>query len=1501
MHVNSEGLSETLALSPFIHLIPSQDLALLGLVVCAPDVSNLEVDSLTGIALREDSLDEASYTSEHFPFEEFISFDDDELLGVKFPLLSAVNDGPSNSSITVEPHLRAIYESQSKSPIIFAREHEDFEAIHLLVRRPTAATAAHYKRYAQKFRDECSKSTFSFEAPESQSADMTIPSVVQRAVRTKAAMLSGNNAAVQKVEILTKEMENDSGTGPDHDNDFFSRLTSIISEPGVAEAVMKNNKLKSSILDRANTMLSADNSHVFQEIDDYLTSQALERFIAPDATPRLEVLTSMMCAAQVAMTCLCSSGAGQILFVEGLLQSVGLLWRNSITHFTVPCARIPPSAFENDGVMRNIKHMLALLSKLVDLLAEYSLQGTLNERLVSSLELSSLLLIFHEKKVTASCTDDVADLIPFWPIISATSELLTHLFWVYSSQRMNFLENLLDHISTYSLDKPLKNISLGIGESAQLTSILLIRAVQTIDMDSSQIRDVYHTSDTAENAPEWLRRTRNTTFDVLEGPTMRAIEISSYLMGIATRKENPHKQPLDSLVRDLLRLLQYPEWPGSILIVKAVSRLAMQLLRDSKGLTATKNFCTDLLKVIIESLLCTAEAHQFDLGLESDGSKTRKLMPYMEVLDGVCNCGMDDELKLMSTKFVSMIFTEHALTSHGQLRLVTEQIKSEAIELGTSDASVRNMLGFYELRLNFLSEKSTQQPTRQLLTQYNWILFSRDVIPLFDLCLVTLFDSLAGSGPAETSRMLRLLSTLLNRQPKLLLAPRIQDCVVSGLKLPSPSVRSAVLELLSGCLTKMPQLVESFWGVLCDYFRDKSAAVRKNMLSMARTLISCTDSRRTQSHILCSILELTADENMSLRKQASDCLYAIWIQSFDGRRPDHELNGIVRSLVEVLALKLGNIALFSSWLHGANAKTENAHGEMRGLVLCLFDVVIESEESMHEKDFLHALTTISIFAKVDGSLIGKTEISLLSPYIVGDQSQAMPEALFHALQILDYALDATKTPHCEVFLHLQQELLKGLTKYGGSTLDVAVSCLWKISKLSKSTEKVTSALIYCLKKLIGWAATKSPKDSKKTGAVLRLVGVFGKHCGFEGDRQIFLRLNLGLGATESVTSLLVRYLLLFTKEEWQNIVHASSLTGILSICQSHNQIFLSGEVSTVILRDLSGGCELYQRTIIDGLTQALRHENSNPRGAKENSRFDCSSATTTQEVGPSIAQQYKGHIFDLCLRGTATMTRACLFFIQTSLTYGLLPPNECVSTLIALDAGPDRSLAPMWQEMHLGVWKKHEDLSFGCYMKALRVAAEYRGKLCSSDTYSTETLFLNRQYQMVRSSQELLEKLLNAITALMQMHVTPTDLTQSKNMIDFFAINVANLRFKSHLEVVKMVRSLREMISKNGFDLASHAEETCEKECALIHVFEAQRIMCIADLTQFLIKRYDISMRQLELLVDDDKRSTISREPRINDMVEYAPRIVNAEDIIGDPDIRAKVWREFTAMMADYS
>ncbi|CUM63222.1 uncharacterized protein PRCAT00000793001 [Priceomyces carsonii] len=1528
-------IKEALTLTPLVHLIPKQDIAPLisstSIDTILDDLEALNESENTAAhqvraAINNDP--QRFKKAMDFLVNDFKEFEDPELdeLSFKKPVWFNKDRKLEKESEALPPLENRLLEvteeinDESLKELKISFDPLEFDGSRLSVRKSydlndKAAIKRHNEVYRQKFQKEYNMMITNMSPLGGELSIHSLSKLPKKRPIDKASQgpplklqhLSNESIVKASSEGLLRflnEVDNDDDSSAFNLNESGKKIISADALQFIHDHLLRivNDQIVDSfdieyLLQIESLCFTSVNDGMeinWHQIVESITQNSRAEDIGPESLLLFDSASTCLLAAKMIAYLLTGRQNHKRLYIDEYLRGIIDLIYSLCQDLLLPLAS---KSFGNNKLVSTLKisssNIVCEISLILHLLSQYVCENDVDEHTLTRLEYLSVLIVFSESSMKDK--ESAISHSNFENLRINACNILISIYKSKSDQRKFILHEILSEIYKASTQRvQARQFKLTRGGSVQLVTVLLMSILHSHDLHrlAETANEAIHSLMKDESKDIIFQNKRVLLFESAEAILSEANLVSdsiasSLISKLVQSPDQHHKQVLELLVEDLLSMITYPEWPGAELLVVSITKALLSLIQSGTNALLIESFALEIsgsIGVKILSLRQSVDQFQ-ELELNSSLEDIDHYKDSMgDALEYVQLQAGKSSAYVLSFRFLLLRFICGIRPTFSKINdnELSDQLAILASDPDSSMTKLSNVSSFnalYDYLFNVVSEGSVK--LNQALTankdslsvqSYLSIVAPQDLIPLYDRFLSVIINNLDSNKIKSKTKCVKILTSLIDKDPTLLVSPRIRESISRRLLDSSPLVRDAVIDLISKYINSKPEVIEQFHVPICERLNDDSVQVRKRVMKLSRDMYIHTEKRSVKAIIANKILRRLDDEDDTVQSLARSSLLDHWFISLASEVHDNGTSSIasatisrVEVMMDIVSSGTKNFAYLEKFLTESVLDSGDARiiNSVKLIIDKSLDFIIDSSDTKIHSQIEKALRLISLLVKCKGTLISQDQLVSLQPYLVDEQNSG-DAVCFYSLEILKYTLPNFRTLRPEFINTIQSHLLRKLSKLHVRELHEAMPCVWKLCLMKNNTVKLANASISCLKLLrpyIGSPKT-APKPDSKLPKLLHLIGCFGSYCDLERHRETFLNSSIGMKEKESVITVIIKFLLFFCGTTFEGSIRNSAIKNIMSVCAIHPKLLMSDPILKVLDREFKNKEMLTKHTIIQGIMDFLRAEDSKSQkmnGLEQKSSTDIkldvavfhgvALSYITDGICAAIVQRYIEQILDLCLYDSGSFSFLPIQFLQLVQRLGFANPKICVPTVIALESSTNPYIKRLATEIHEDLYERHESLTDTSYYEGIKLAVKYRKG--TSESFYEERFFIESLYSIVKGSYSSRKKFLQSLIRLFHIDFKD-DINESlfvRDTIAYLAYNISILSFSTLEEALMLVDSLDKIISAQGMDLEDRLKENMEAvvndETQKLSII-AQGLIVIMVLRNHLISVYSLQSEQLE-------------------------------------------------------
>lgn len=1103
----------------------------------------------------------------------------------------------------------------------------------------------------------------------------------------------------------------------------------------------------------------------------------------------------------------------------------------------------------------------------------------LSESVVTALETISSNLIFVENAYTDR--DSIVGVQKFDGIRLVAMDMLSQIFLKNPQSRNGIIDDVLSQIEKVPQTKQkARQFKLSDGRSIQPVSALILRLIQTsagqaTDKKTAQSKllqslDGNHEQDDGDvSVPTALRTSSIQSEDqaasqhgrsaaelhgisapLAETTRTSASNVINYMVLRAQTStktgESPFRRILENFVEDLVICLDSADWPASELLLRILMGRMMNLVDGERTAAPAKNMALEVLGSMgaaiskLRSLvrrtansLDAVEATDLGIYLSELASSALELRsrpeqllswsgPYrasLEYLDQ--RCSEDPHL----SSAVSFLVTDWASKVD-----VTYDLLSNA-----DDDDRLPEFGRLAYRLRMMSEDRRWLSTEYSFAQvspvlaklsYQIILIRSQFCESYRHILNILLRFMTTDQATVRSKSLKSVNDVLETDPTILdgdstFIQLILQCSSDS----SPQVRDSALGLIGKCIDMRPALEEKLIPTVVDRFIDTGVGVRKRAMKLARDIYLRNLDKNVRSNIANGLLHRVQDPDEGVREVARQMIEEIWIAPYSSAEGSAAYKTSLTDHVSLMmqTVKQGNVTpvldkVFQSIL--GSKETNFKVGQI--LVGSIFELFHQSDSERE------ALQLLMIFAKADAKLFTFEQIKILQSTVASiatNEDLAISRAV---VVIYRRVLPQLSNVHESFLTDILNPLMQAVPKVTRALLDDVVGCLWIISGLLGSIEKLSRLALSALQGIqkIRAATQGRPLDDKTMRTFDRyslIVGMVGKHCDLESKLASF-KAAFPAFKGSTVSKLMVDVVIPFASPQQPLEVRKSALDSVGLICQSWPRNYVSANVYTTFQQVFDEQASGLESMILGSMKEFLfTEEQRSELAASEGTAKDDKGAklnlkvmggTTYDDVSSATTQRFLSDITRIALASQDEHAFLAVEVLASINRQGLVHPKETGVTLITLETSSVSKISELAFHEHRALHDKYETVLEREYAKAVQSAFAYQRDIARDPRGATAEPFTSKLHLMMevlksskaKNRTKFLDKLCGQVDFEPAKLDARGDMPGHVQLSQFIIENLAFFDYTTVSELLGTVTTMEKLVTSTGASVAQAIE-----------------------------------------------------------------------------------------------
>lgn len=1191
--------------------------------------------------------------------------------------------------------------------------------------------------------------------------------------------------------------------------------------------------------------------------------------------------------------------------IKFVIDLVYYFFENLIHPLLVKTHNINLNQIKIKGLFNSLVSELLLILNLIDL---YIINHKVTEEFLTKIEYFSILVIFLE--INKKNKDNFIDSNQFENLRLSVVNILIKIFTYNEDQRQFILNELLSNLDKFHYQKTIyKPLKLIRGGSIQLTTVLLVRFIEVSSFekkknfnfninvyDEDSLINIYNTSDCFDIFSKMIDVSKSISD-----------HISAFILFKLKKNTNlNHKLSIELLISDLFTLLSLPEWIGSELLINSLTKTFTYFKQTEPSSVLLESYILEFISLIGEKVFDLKKNKQ-SLSNVKLNFNLNQISFYKNAFDQsihfLSNQINENRLYFSSINFLALKFINYLkdifvktkeINSKSEKEINDNEIKLNLVEPLQFFNELIQVMANHQIDNQNLHCEIDERTTNEKILK---IVLFHDFHFMFENILNIIINSINDSKIKIRTKAIKMIKSIVEIDPEVLTFSKIQESISLRLIDVSPLVRDVVIDLINIYINSKPDEISLFYKPICDCINDDSIQVRKKVVKLIKIMCVKVKNEKLKKFMILKLLDKINDEDDVLIDLVNSSLLEIFFQVKSDKliEDDNILTSTsgIESILNTTDSSQKHLDLLSLFIDENLIKNKDDFILiLKSVIQKVINFIVNCSETIENSEIEKAFKLLTILTKSEPSIICQDQLIILQPYIIKEKNSTCL-ICYYILKMLNNILPNLKSPRPYFFKSIYNYLLQNLTKFNVSELHEAMSCLCTLSLNKDYIFNLANASLSCIKLIKNYMVinnlNQELKFDNRLEKLLHLLGCFSKYFNFEKHRDIFLKSSLDLKENETVVSIMVKFLLYFCNQIFEDKIRNTAIKNVIHACITHPKLFISEPILKVFDFEFESTNLLTISTIILGFFNFFDKQNkcveTNNFATEKTSKkikidFDIfygnSKSYTTDSVLIQIAHRYINKILTLCLIDEGNFACILIKFLLLILKSGFINPKICVPTLIALESSSNPYIRHTAINIHRELFERYESLIETSYSDGFNLAFSYRMKF--SKNFLNEKYLFNNLYTMVLNTNTSRKKFNQSLVKLFQINNYDNDSSkveiQLKNIF-FTTLNISNIEFKTLKEVFFYIYSIDDVISRQGLDIydklilienySSYAEDKLNFVCLLSYT-----VMTIIDFRNFLINKYSISQNQILDYEIDKIDSDLKVKPKLINQIEFS-------------------------------
>ncbi|GAM90164.1 hypothetical protein ANO11243_082040 [Dothideomycetidae sp. 11243] len=1091
-------------------------------------------------------------------------------------------------------------------------------------------------------------------------------------------------------------------------------------------------------------------------------------------TNKLALAEQAFVASRTILRIMSSGIEDKQLFSEEILSSMLEFIKHTVDSCVISIVELRPSGDSDDAfkiAQRNkekIVRVFGSLTKSLGLLGDVIYKVDLDDTVLTAVESLCVTLIFVEN--APSETTSALGVQSFERVRRSGMDVLAKLFARNPSHRQSIFDDVLTSLERLPVSRQsARQYTLPDAKSIQLVSALLLRLVQTsaIAVTTGASNGFQKAGSADDGSDQDAENEDDDGYDMgtnngmgLESMVIPAYEkalgharyVTNFLVSRALNSTKasgePYRVLLDIFVDDFINVLGNTDWPAAEMMLRQLLNRFWEITENTKSPAPSKAMALDIMGSMLTGITdMRLKASELISKTQEESRLFRRLKNLYALVDS-------DEAT-----------DADALSLKGPYRAVFEYLRMRP----DSDSNVSTALGYHLTQWAHQAlrpgGKDTSEPSEELLAKLEQPLehlisdpqhyeIDGDVtaastsegrlgafmltmrLPfcrLFNQIFNKLLSSMSSDQASLRSKSLRSVEDVLTKDPSILdrgsfVLNNIARCMTDS----SPQVRDAALGLLASCLNLRQKLDINAYEHILKRTSDSAINVRKRAIRLSKDIYLRNEPIAIRSKIADSLIHCVSDPEPTVVELGRQTLEDVWVAPFYGliksdaedARARTKVAVQVSLIVETVNRNSGVLLVLQDILEDMmSPKSKTAASNIavcKSFVLLMVDAIVDEDSLPNRLPKASIMQTLSVFAQARPKLFASAQVQPLLPYLKNLQSGEDLDVYRYAIVILRCTLPQISNLPQAVLLDTQTSLLANVSKLPGSELKEVASCLWALSSMSKSFDKLVTVTRSAMENLKNRAALPltDVKLSRQVERLLLLVGHFVGAFDLDASIKLF-REKFPTSKSTQVVAIAVELVCPLTSPKCPSPIRSTALEALLCMCHAWPKQYIRSAVAKAIELVLVGKDTALETVLMRSWRDFFvpgsdrrpvddRQANGMAAGVGAERIEKTYVATDRDGASTSLAQRFMPQIIQISLNSSGELSVMAAQVVTSINKLGLVHPKESASALVALETSPNAAVARMAFEEHQALFSKHESIFEKETIRAVQQAFEYQ-------------------------------------------------------------------------------------------------------------------------------------------------------------------------------------------------
>ncbi|KZT64240.1 hypothetical protein DAEQUDRAFT_747522 [Daedalea quercina L-15889] len=699
------------------------------------------------------------------------------------------------------------------------------------------------------------------------------------------------------------------------------------------------------------------------------------------------------------------------------------------------------------------------------------------------------------------------------------------------------------------------------------------------------------------------------------------------------------------------------------------------------------------------------------------------------------------------------------------------------------------------------------------------------------------------------TKALKALGQIVTSDPSILSFPNVRRAIESHLLDSSSAVRDAAVELIGKYMVESPEFAADYFQKITERIADTGLGVRKRVIRLLKSYYAVTTECSRRIEICVKIVLRMLDEDDTVKDLATKTIEELWFGSTPQRSKSNSIQAMDRADLQAKATIIMGVAghfkdrqspmedMLHDIMNGKNSEdaslVTSRYAEICGV---LIDGLVDASE-LPDFTVVNCVRTIHLFTSAYPAVLSGFNAATLLPYLKNattPEEQVISDYLLRIFRVMIPYMPKTALKFGqELQLALQPMIIKPSSASGLSGLQETVACMCAIVEhITHDFDRLVALLRSCNARLQQALSKLSVRpitgpEQRALSILLFIVSLLCEHCSFDQlrvERETYSHIIIDIPNTVTKGPIIehVYNSLLKLYHKHNDVGLRGRILQCLGFLFRAQPALMTAEPSAAVMDAIFSSPEEEGRARLLRILQDFLVSEAAKHAAKEkaSSRSKPSTSTTVNMeelvgntdgfaesgVSSAVVQRYLDPILLAALSPNPTIQLAAVDILSFTIKQGLAHPLQSFPVIVALETSPNASLSARASALHSILHGKHTSLLNSRFVVSARVSFDYQKKLDPGQVQGyrmtpNPTALLHRWYSLVREKRATRQDFLKSLVKVFDVEAAAKAMQDDIDFVRYMAENFAAFEYKTHEEVLTVLKYLTAVLSTAGMQL----------------------------------------------------------------------------------------------------